>query len=167
EETQRDLDTLLEFYAAGRERRGFEGGIQAALERMLASPKFIFRLERDPATLAPGALRAVTDLELATRLSFFLWSSIPDEALLDRAAAGELSSPDVLARELERMLADLKARALVDNFAGQWLHLRNLKTMVPNSVGFPDFDDNLRQALLRETELFFASIVAENRPVTE
>src|SRR5690606_38546805 len=114
EETPRDIETLLEFFAAGRERRGFEGGIQLALERMLASPKFIFRLERDPATLAPGALRAVTDLELATRLSFFLWSSIPDETLLDLAAAGELSSPDVLARALERMLADPKARALVD-----------------------------------------------------
>jgi len=167
QDTAADLETLLQFFADGRSRHDFDRGIQLALERLLASPKFTFRVEPDPTVLAAGSVRPVSDVELASRLSFFLWSSIPDDELLDLAASGSLSEPQVLASELERMLADPKARALTDNFAGQWLYLRNLASMVPNSVGFPDFDDNLRQGLLTETELFFDHIVREDRPVTE
>jgi hypothetical protein len=166
-ETDADLAALMAFFARGRERRDFEHGIQLALERLLASPKFTFRAESDPAGLPAGSVRAVSDLELASRLSFFLWSSIPDDALLAVAGAGELSRPAALEREARRMLADPKAYALTQNFAGQWLYLRNLESMIPNSSGFPDFDDNLRQGLLGETEAFFSHIVREDRPVTE
>jgi hypothetical protein len=165
--TPADLDTLMEFFATGRARGGFDQGIQLAIERVLSSPKFTFRVERDPAELPAGAAHPVSDLELASRLSFFLWSSIPDDALLAVAAQGQLSAPEVLEGEVRRMLADPKARALVDNFAGQWLYLRNLASMIPNSAGFPNFDDNLRQGLLTETELFFEHIVTADRPVTE
>lgn len=165
--TQDDVEVLMDFYLQGRENGGFEGGIQAAIERLLVSPKFIFRAERDPANVAPGSVYKVSDLELASRLSFFLWSSIPDETLLQLAEAGRLSDPAVLDQQIERMLADPKAEALVDNFGGQWLYLRNLASMVPNSSGFPDFDDNLRQGLLKETELFFESIIREDRNVLD
>ena len=165
--TAADLETLMGFFAEGRSRRGFEHGIQLALERLLASPKLVFRAERNPPERPAGSVHPVSDLELASRLSFFLWSSIPDDALLAAADAGVLSEPAALEREVRRMLADPKARALVDNFAGQWLYLRNLESMIPNSVGFPDFDDNLRQGLLAETEAFFSHIVREDRPVTE
>jgi hypothetical protein len=164
-ETAHDVNRLAEFFSTGRTQRGFEGGIQMALERLLASPKFTHRVERDPAKLAPGQTRPLSGLELASRLSFFLWSSIPDDALLD--AAGQLAKPAVLEAQVRRMLADPKARALVENFAGQWLYLRNLEGMVPNSVGFPDFDDNLRQAFRRETELFVESIIQEDRSVLD
>ena len=163
-DTPQDLDRLMEFFAKGREQRGFEGGIQTALERLLASPKFTFRIERDPAA---GGLHRLTDLELASRLSFFLWSSIPDDALLSLAARGELSKPAVLEAQVRRMLNDPRAHALTENFAGQWLYLRNLEGMVPNSSAFPDFDDNLRQAFHRETELFFESVVQEDRNVLD
>jgi hypothetical protein len=166
-DTPGDLETLMEFFAEGRARRSFDHGIKLAIERLLASPKFTFRAERDPAELPPGSVHAVTDLELAARLSFFLWSSIPDDALLDAADAGELTNSTALEREVNRMLTDPKARALVDNFAGQWLYLRNLESMIPNSAGFPNFDDNLRQGLLAETEHFFEHIVRADRPVTE
>lgn len=165
--TEQDLERLLEFYELGRAQRGFEGGIQTALERILASPKFTFRTERDPANLAPGAVHPLSGLELASRLSFFLWSSIPDDELLDVAERGDLARPGVLAAQVRRMLNDGKARALVDNFAGQWLYLRNLAGMIPSSTGFPDFDDNLRQAFRRETELFFESMIAEDRNVLD
>ncbi|MDX1563484.1 MAG: DUF1592 domain-containing protein, partial [Gammaproteobacteria bacterium] len=166
--TERDVDVLLDFFDDGRAQSGsFEQGVQTALERLLASPKFTFRLEADPAGLESGDTHAVTGLELATRLSFFLWSSIPDETLLGLAESGELSNAAVLEQQVGRMLADDKAAALVDNFAAQWLYLRNLRSIVPNSATFPDFDDNLRQGLLRETELFVDSIIREDRSVVD
>jgi cytochrome c5 len=165
--TAADVDRLFEFYLLGRKTGGFERGVQNALNRMLASPKFVFRVERDPAAAAPGAVYRVTDLELASRLSFFLWSSIPDDQLLQAARLGTLHTPAVLNRQVRRMLADPKSQALVDNFAGQWLYLRNLKNLQPNSNEFPDFDHNLRTALETETELFFQSIMREDRNVVD
>ncbi len=193
--TPADLQRLMEFYESGRntapsrsrlgsavglpnrdsngaatESRGnaggaFDAGIEMALERILASPKFVFRTERDPANAAPGAIYPISELELASRLSFFLWSTIPDDQLLQLAGQGKLRKQ--LNDQVQRMLADPKAEALVANFAGQWLYLRNLRTMVPNSVDFPDFDDNLRQSFLRETELFFGSVMREDRNVLD
>ena len=165
--TEHDVGELLEFYASGSRQRGFEAGIQTAIERLLTSPKFLFRIERNPPSVEPGAAFPLDDLELASRLSFFLWSSIPDDELLGLAEAGRLSDPSAYEAEILRMLRDPKARALVENFAGQWLYLRNLDGFVPNSVGFPNFDDNLRQGLRTETELFFASIVEEDRSVLD
>ncbi|HEY8520120.1 MAG TPA: DUF1592 domain-containing protein [Gammaproteobacteria bacterium] len=165
--TEADLERLLPFYEEGREQGTFDTGIQLALRRLLASPSFVFRLEEDREDLAPGKPYRVSDVELATRLSFFLWSSIPDEELLDVAERGELSDPAVLEAQVRRMLADSKAEALTKNFAGQWLHLRNLENIRPNSDAFPDFDNDLRQAFRREAELFFASVVAEDRSVLE
>jgi hypothetical protein len=167
QQTPGDLDTLIEFFTEGRARRDFEHGIQLALERLLASPKFTFRVERDPTDIPAGSIYPVSDIELASRLSFFIWSSVPDDALLVRAASGELADPVILEREVRRMLADPKAAALTENFAGQWLYLRNLSNMIPNSVGFPNFDDNLRQGLREETDRFFGHIVSADRPVTE
>jgi hypothetical protein len=164
---EHDVDKLMTFFDEGRAQQGFEAGIQMAIERLLASPKFTFRVERDSDAVRPGVAHAVSDFELASRLSFFLWSSIPDDELLELAELGTLSDDAVLEAQVNRMLADAKARALVDNFAGQWLYLRNLDSFVPNSVGFPNFDDNLRQALRTETELFFESIVREDRNVLE
>jgi mono/diheme cytochrome c family protein len=162
-----DLERLHEFFLKGRKQGTFETGIQTALQRILASPKFSFRVERDPAGALPGTVYRISDLELASRLSFFLWSSIPDDQLLRVAGQGTLHTPAVLNQQVRRMLADEKADALVSNFAGQWLYLRNLKSLQPNSLEFPDFDDNLRQALQRETELFFRSIVREDRNVVD
>jgi cytochrome c551/c552 len=164
---QKDVDRLMALYDEGRPGGTFETGIEAALERMLVSPKFVFRIERDPSDAPAGTVVKVADLDLASRLSFFLWSTIPDDELLQVASAGKLHEPDVLDREVRRMLADQKSNALVDNFAGQWLYLRNLRTMIPNSVEFPDFDDNLRQAFQHETELFFASVLHEDRSVLD
>ena len=166
-DTEDDLNELLAFYESGREQRGFEGGIQTAIERALSSPKFLFRIERDPPSAASGSVYPLPDVELASRLSFFLWSSIPDDELLDLAHDGKLANPNVLKEQVARMLADPKAHALVDNFAGQWLYLRNLDSFQPNSSGFPNFDDNLRQAFKKETELFFESIVKEDRNVVD
>jgi hypothetical protein len=170
--TQKDLDRLMVFYAQGRASSGqnqgtFESGIQVALQRMLVSSKFVFRMERDPANASPGAIYRIGDLDLASRLSFFLWSTIPDDELLTVAAQGKLHEPSVLDRQMRRMLGDPKSQALVDNFAGQWLYLRNLRTIIPNSLDFPDFDDNLRQAFLEETSLFFNSILHEDRSVLD
>jgi hypothetical protein len=151
----------------GSEGRGFEAGIQAAVERILASPKFIFRSERDPAGLAPGSTYRLQSVDLASRLSFFLWSSIPDEPLLHLAAQDRLKDPKVLDAEARRMLADPRADAIVSNFAGQWLQLRNLANVQPNTDEFPDFDDNLRQAFRRETELLFRSVLSEDRSVLD
>jgi hypothetical protein len=153
--------------AGGPQRGSFERGIQLALRRILASPSFVYRPERDPPDVPAGSAYAVSDVELATRLSFFLWSSIPDDALLDLAAADRLHEPAVLETQVRRMLADPRAAALAENFAGQWLHLRNLDTIKPNTDFFPDFDNNLRQAFKREAELFFASIVSENRSILD
>ncbi len=134
---------------------------------MLSSPPFIFRLESEPAELEAGAVYALSDLDLASRLSFFLWSSIPDDALLTAAERGELRDPATLERQVRRMLADPRAEAMVENFAGQWLYLRNLTGTRPDPPTFPDFDDNLRQSLRRETELFFTSIMQEDRSVID
>jgi hypothetical protein len=165
--TARDADVLMEFYEKGRAERGFEGGIQTAIERVLASPKFTFRVERDPEDVAAGESYRVSSKELASRLSFFLWSSIPDDELLALAERGRLTDRAVLEAQVRRMLADPKAQALVDNFAGQWLYLRNVESFVPNSTGFPNFDDNLRQGFLTETKLFFESIMREDRNVLD
>ena len=162
-----DLERLHEFYVVGRKQGSFETGIQTALQRILASPKFAFRVERDPANVPAGTVYRISDLELASRLSFFLWSSIPDDELVRVAATGTLHTPAVLHQQVRRMLADQKSDALVQNFAGQWLYLRNLKNFQPNSLEFPDFDDNLRWAFQRETELFFASIMHEDRNVLD
>jgi hypothetical protein len=166
-ETDADVARLLEFYRQGRSRSDFDAGIQMALRRMLASPKFVLRAEVEPPGVRPGVPYAIGDLELASRLSYFLWSSIPDDELLDLARAGRLRADEVLEQQVRRMLADPRVRALVENFAGQWLHLRNVQNIVPNSEEFPDFDDNLRQALRRETELFFEDIVRRDRSVVE
>ncbi|HSP68344.1 MAG TPA: DUF1592 domain-containing protein [Bryobacteraceae bacterium] len=162
-----DLGRILSFYELGRRDGRFEAGIELALERILASPKFVLRVEKDPANAAPGSVYRVNDLELASRLSFFLWSSIPDDELLTVAAAGKLHEPAVLRKQALRMLGDPKSHALVSNFAGQWLQLRNVRNVLPNSDQFPDFDDNLRQAFQRETELFFESILNEDRSVLD
>ena len=162
-----DLEPLLVFYREGRDAGGFEAGIQAAIERLLIDPEFLFRIERDPTGVAPGAPYRLTDLELASRLSFFLWSSIPDEELLDLAERGRLSAPGVLEGQVRRMLADARASALVDNFAGQWLSLRSVEGIAPDPNLFPGFDENLREALRRETELFFESQLREDRSVVE
>ena len=162
-----DLDTLLTFYQSGKRGGGFESGIQLALERVLASPKFLFRIERDPIDSVAGKSHPIGDLELASRLSFFLWSSIPDDELFQLALAGKLKDPAVLDHQVRRMLNDPKAEALVTNFAGQWLQLRNLRNVQPNTDLFPDFDDNLRQSFRRETELLFESIIQEDRSVLD
>jgi mono/diheme cytochrome c family protein len=161
--TGADVDPLMAFYREGRTQGGFDGGIEHALRRLLVSPEFLLRVERDPAGVAPDGVYAVSDLELASRLSFFLWSSIPDDELLDLAAKRQLSNPTVLARQVRRMMADARAEAFIKNFAGQWLFLRNLDAVVPVQSIFPDFDDSLRQSFRRETELFFESIVREDR----
>jgi hypothetical protein len=162
---QADLQPLLEFYQDGRTRGSFDAGIQRGLERMLASPLFIFRVEADPAHAVAGTPYRISDIELACRLSFFLWSSIPDDELLRLAEHGRLRNATVLAQQVRRMLDDSRADALVSNFAGQWLQLRNVRSVQPNSDLFPDFDDNLRQSMQQETERLFASIVREDRPV--
>jgi mono/diheme cytochrome c family protein len=162
-----DLQRLLEFYRTGRRDGTFETGIERGLQRILASPKFLIRVERDPETLPPGSVHRVTDHDLASRLSFFLWSTIPDDGLLALADQGRLKDPTVLERQVRRMLADPKADALVTNFAGQWLQLRNLRNAVPDEDTFPEFDDNLRQSFRRETELLFQSIVREDRNVVD
>ena len=165
--THAELDDLLAFYADGRRTGGFEKGVQMAVRRIISSPKFLLRVERDRPGVAPGVAYHVSDVELASRLSFFLWSSIPDNELLTAAAAGRLRNPAVLEQQVARMLADPRAGAIVSNFAGQWLQLRNLRRIVPNSAEFPDFDDNLRLAFQREAELFFDSIIREDRSVLE
>ena len=162
-----DIERLMSFYKTERAGKDFERGVQVALQRVLSSPKFIFRTETNPPNVAPGSVYRVNELEMASRLSFFLWSSIPDDELLTAAAQGKLKTASVLDQQVRRMLADPKAHALVQNFAGQWLYLRNLKNQIPNSLEFPNFDDNLRQALQRETELFFYSIIQEDRNVLD
>jgi hypothetical protein len=162
--TSADEQRIMSFYETASREHGFEAGVEAAVQRILASPQFILRIEHDP---APGAVHRVTDIELASRLSFFLWSSIPDDKLLKVAAKGGLKRPGTLDREVRRMLSDPKSAALVDNFAGQWLQLRNVRNVLPNSDLFPDFDDNLRQSFRRETELFFDSIIREDRNVVD
>ncbi len=162
-----EVDTLLRFYQARRKAGTFDSGIENALRFILTSPNFLFRGEPDPPGAAPGSIYPVSDLELASRLSFFLWSSIPDDPLLTVAARGKLKDPAVLERQVRRMLADPRAQALVTNFAAQWLFLRNLPSFLPDNQTFPNFDDNLRQAFRRETELFVESIMREDRSVLD
>jgi mono/diheme cytochrome c family protein len=164
--TEDDLQALDRIYRS-RSGESFDARIELALQMILASPKFLFRIERDPANLAPGTPYRVSDLELASRLSFFLWSSIPDDELLDLASRGRLKDPAVLERQVRRMLADTRSSALVDNFASQWLVLRNVRDVTPDPDVFPDFDENLRQAFQRETELFVASQMTEDRSLIE
>ena len=167
EVTTADLAPLMAFYEEGRQEADFERGIELALRAVLVSPKFVFRVEQDPERVADGQPYRVSDAELASRLSFFLWSSIPDDELLDVAARGRLRQPAVLERQVRRMLADPKSQALVSNFAAQWLHFRNLRSTTPDKNLFPDFDDNLRQSFERELELFVGSIVEEDRSVLD
>ena len=165
--TGREVATLLRFFREGRRDAAFDDGVQFALERLLADPKFLFRIEREPVDIAPGTVYPVRDLDLAARLSFFLWSSIPDAELLGAAARGELSAPDQLERQVLRMLADDRSQALVDNFVGQWLLLRNLPSAAPDLNAFPDFDENLREAFEKETRLFVESMFREDRSVVD
>ena len=165
--TDADLAPLLAFYQDARRSGGFDRGIEMGLRRLLSDPGFVFRFERDPAGAVAGTPYRIDDFELASRLSFFLWSSIPDEELLRAAEARTLRDPAVLHQQVRRMLADPRSRALVTNFAGQWLFLRELRNRNPDLLVFPDFDDNLRQAFQRETELLFASVVREDRSVFE
>jgi mono/diheme cytochrome c family protein len=165
------IDTLMDFYRRGRAGvtgvGAFDRGIEAALQLILASPEFLMRFETDPPNLAPNTAYRLDDLALASRLSFFLWSSPPDDQLLTLASQGKLKEPVVLEQQVKRMLADSRSQALVTNFAEQWLHLRNLKSSSPDLEAFPDFDDNLRQAMKEETSLFFDSIVREDRSVMD
>jgi len=163
----KDLETLLSFYQDGRNKGGFDKGIENALRYILASPKFLFRVEGDPAGAAAGKSYRVNDLDLASRLSFFLWSSLPDDELINAAAQGKLKDPAGLEAQVKRMLADKRSAALVNNFADQWLFVRNLQSSIPDREEFPNFDDNLRQAFRRETELFFESIMREDRSVLD
>jgi hypothetical protein len=161
--TDADLEAPLKFYKQARATGDFDAGIEMGVRAVLASTEFLFRIERDPKGVAARTPYRVSDVELASRLSFFLWSSVPDDELLDLAIAGRLRQPATLERQVRRMLADPKSDALVTNFASQWLYLRNLAAVSPDARLFPDFDDNLRQAFRRETELFFESIVREDR----
>ncbi len=164
---QADIAPLMKIYAEGREGADFDHGISAALQAVLVSPDFLFMRETDPATAAAGTVHKISDLELATRLSFFLWSSIPDDKLLAAAEHKQLSKPAVLKAQVARMLADPKARALTDNFAGQWLYLRKLDYQRPDRRIYPDFDQRLRSAMKTETEMFFDHVVREDRPVLD
>jgi hypothetical protein len=167
--TTADIEAPTAFYKQARQSGGnFDAGIRAGLARILSSPSFLYRIERDPIGVRAGASHQVSDVELASRLSFFLWSSIPDQKLLDLAAAGALREPGMLAAQVRRMIADERADALANNFTGQWLQLRNLESKVaPDLLMFPDFDDNTRKAFRTETELFFAYIMRENRSALE
>jgi hypothetical protein len=161
-----DFRLPLKFFHDNR-AEGFEAGIEMALRAVLMNPEFLFRVEQDPSGIAPGTAYRVSDIELASRLSFFLWSSIPDDELLNTAIAGKLRTPAVLEQQVRRMLADTRSTTMVTNFAEQWLYLRNLASATPDMRLFPDFDDNLRQALRQETELFVESIMREDRNVLD
>ena len=165
--TETEIQALMSFYADGREERDFNTGIQQSLVRLLMDPDFLFRIERDPTNIQPGQPYLVSDLELASRLSFFLWSSIPDIQLLEIATQGKLKEPAIFESEVRRMLADKRSNALLRNFFGQWLLVRNMGAHRPDPLSFPEFDENLRQAFQSETELFLQSQLKEDRHVTE
>ena len=165
--SEREVDPFIEFYREGRAARGFEGGVETALERLLVDPEFLFRIENDPDGIAPGRIYPLSDVALASRLSFFLWSSIPDDELLRLAERGKLSEPATLERQVRRMLADARSKALIENFFAQWLQLRAAHGQAPDPNVFPEFDENLREAFIRETELFLESQLREDRSVTE
>jgi len=156
------LEAVMSFYTRGREAGGFEAGIEQGLSRILIDPRFLFRFEEEPEGIAAGEIYAIADLELASRLSFFLWSSLPDATLLELASAGTLHEPGVLQAQVQRMLADPRANALAENFAGQWLRLRELATLTPET---PAFNDNLRAAFITETQLLLGSVIAEDQPL--
>ncbi len=162
---EEDLTVPMRFFFEGREAGGFDAGIERALTAILVNPQFLFRIERDPPGLPPNQPYRLSDLELASRLSFFLWSSIPDDELLELATRGELRNPGVLEQQVRRMLADERSHSLVTNFADQWLYLRNLESFNPDGRLFPDFDHNLREAFRRETQLLFESVLREDRSV--
>src|SRR4029079_7710045 len=162
-----DVETLMKFYENGRVAGDFDQGIQFALSRVLASPKFIYRIETEPAAPKAGQAFRLSDLDLASRLSFFLWRTIPDDELLTVASQGRLKDPVVLEKQVRRMLKDPRAETLAVNFAGQWLNLRGLQSVGPLPLLYPDFDDPLRQAMRREVELLFDSIVREDRNVVD
>jgi hypothetical protein len=162
-----DLEKPMAFYRQTQADEGFEAGIESALSAILVSPEFLFRVEQDPAGVPPHTAYRLTDQELASRLSFFLWSSLPDDTLLGIARRGELHKPKVLEQQARRMLADPRSRNLVDNFAAQWLYLRNLDSFTPDLRLFPDFDENLRQAFRRETEMLVECVLREDRSVLE
>jgi hypothetical protein len=165
--TDADVQKPMEFFRKARADGDFDAGIETALSAVLVNPQFLFRIEPDPPGIVPHSAYPIPDIQLASRLSFFLWSSIPDDELLDLATRDELSKPEVLERQVRRMLADPRSRSLVSNFASQWLHLRNLESFTPDLRLFPDFDDNLRQAFRQETELLFESVVREDCSVLD
>ncbi len=165
--TSPEVETLMGFFRQGASGTTFEGGVQLAIERLLVSPDFLFRVERDPAGIAPGSVYRISDLELASRLSFLVWSSLPDDELLGVAARGRLRDPAMLAAQVRRMLRDEKASALVANFFGQWLYLRNMDTVAPDPEAFPEFDEGLRAAFKTETEMFLRSQLREDRSIEE
>jgi hypothetical protein len=165
--TPQNIDVLMKFYALGHRSGSFDDGIQAVVQRVLVDPKFLFRVERAPDGVAPGAAYHVSDLDLASRLSFFLWSSIPDDTLLQLAESKQLTKADVLRKQVNRMLSDPRAQALTRNFASQWLGLRSLQGHDPVVDQFPDFDDNLREAFREEAQLFFTSLLTEDRSVVD
>jgi hypothetical protein len=165
--TPQDTEALMTFYQQGRNEGNFDTGVERALQRILADPEFVFRKEAEPENLGLGQTYHISDLELASRLSFFLWSSIPDDELIDAAAKNKLHEPAVLDQQVRRMLADSRADRLVINFTGQWLNLRALQTWAPTVSLFPDFDENLRVAMRKETELFVGSVVHEDRSLMD
>ena len=165
--TDADIDPLMSVYREGRAARDFEAGVERALEALLSMPSFLLRVERQPVDTRPGAIYHLTDLELASRLSFFLWKSIPDDELLDLAAADRLSDPAVLAVQVRRMLADRRSSRFLNDFVGQWLQVRNIHSQDPDGALFAGFNDSLRAAMVRETELFFESQVRADRPIPE
>ena len=165
--TPNDLESLLNFYQSGRNEGDFETGIRTALQAILSSPEFMFRFERTPAQAAPGTNYRVSDLELASRLAFFLWSSGPDDELINIASLNKLRDPATLEKQVKRMLSDVRSEALTSNFAGQWLHLQNLRNAAPDLLMYPDFDRTLSQAMRRETEMLFNHIVRQDRDVME
>jgi hypothetical protein len=162
-----DTEILMGFYQRGRNEKDFDTGIEMALRRVLADPEFVFRREAEPANVAAGQTYRISDLELASRLSFFIWSSIPDDELLTLANQNKLHDATVLEQQVKRMLKDPRSQQLVSNFAGQWLNLRALQSQTPVPSEYPDFDDVLRQAMRKETEMFVASVIQEDRPVTD
>jgi len=165
--TDNDLENLLSFYQSGRNKGNFESGIRTVIQAIIANPEFVFRFEREPANVIPGKNYRISDLELASRLSFFLWSSTPDDQLITLASQGKLKDPVVLEKQVRRMLADPRSDALTANFAGEWLHLQNLKTVNPDLFEFPNFDRSLANSMKRETELLFDNIMREDRSVLD
>jgi hypothetical protein len=162
-----DLQPLMRFFRQGRENGTFDGGIELALERILMSPDFLFHVELEPPKAQPGTAYRVSDLDVASRLSFFLWSSIPDDELLRLAERGRLREPEILDRQVRRMLADTRSKAFIANFTGQWLYVRNIRMLSPDPYTFPDFDSNLREAFARELELFLESQVREDHSIMD